>query len=318
MTQELWDVIVVGGGSAGLSAALTLGRARRRVLVADSGAPRNRFAAHTQGLLGQDGVTPSRLLKTGRDEARGYGVELTDATVERVEETDSGLRVVGDDGSDERCRALIVASGMADHLPDIPGLAPRWGRTVLHCPYCHGWEVRDQRLGVLATSPLALHQVQLVRQWSERVTFFAADAGQLEDGIRRRLGARGIRIVDSPLAEVLGEAPGLSGVRTGDGEVVALDALFTGGSSQPHDSFLDAFDLARTDTPVGSFLAVDEMGKTSHDRIWAAGNVADPAANVARAISGGVRAAAAVNMFLVTEDFDLAERAAAVARDGGR
>src|SRR5689334_4196645 len=150
--SEKWDVIVVGGGAAGLSAALTLGRARRRVLVIDAGAPRNRFAAHAHGFLGHDGIDPAELLDRGRDEARAYGATIRLGAVERVEDADHGLAVTLAGGESLSTRALVVASGLTDVLPDIPGLAELWGKGVLHCPYCHGWEVREQRLGVLATS----------------------------------------------------------------------------------------------------------------------------------------------------------------------
>lgn len=303
MSTSEWDVIVVGGSAAGLSAALMLGRARRRVLVIDGGEPRNRFAAHMQGVLGHDGIDPRQLAGRGRAEAARYGVEFLDGLVERVEDHGGGLAVTTLVGQTLWSRALIVATGIDDQLPDIPGLAERWGSSVLHCPYCHGWEVQDRRLGVLGTVPMGLHQAQLVRQWSDQVLFFTAAVGELEPSTEARLRARGIELVDSPVVEVTGDGDCGLGVRTADGAVVAVDALFTAGRPQPRDGFLAGLGLARNETPVGAFLAVDATGRTGHERIWAVGNVADPSQNVPMAISSGATAGAVVNMVLVNEDF---------------
>lgn len=309
-----WDVIVVGGGPAGLSAALMLGRARRRVLVVDSGLPRNRFAAHMHGVLGHEGIDPRELLRTGRGEAAGYGVEFADGIVSRVDEATEGLMVTTTDGASRFTRAVIIASGMTDLLPDIPGLAQRWGTGVLHCPYCHGWEVRDRRLGVLATSPAQLHLVEMLRQWSDRVILFSAALEPLDPAVDRRLRSRGIEIVTAAVVEVLGEPNSVTGVRTGDGAVVAVDAIFAAGTPQPHDDFLAHLGLDRTDNQFGSFLSVDPTGRTSHDRIWAVGNVTNPAANVPLSIGVASFTGAVVNAALTTDEFDTALRAAEARR----
>lgn len=298
------DVIVIGGGAAGLAAALMLGRAQRRVLVVDAGEPRNRFAAHMHGVLGHDGADPAELLRRGRGEVTRYGVEISAGTVQRVEVGERDVTVTLAAGDRLSARALIVATGVSDDLPAVPGLAERWGNSVLHCPYCHGWEVRGRRLGVLTTSPLSLHQAQLVRQWSDDLVVFTAGLGALSSYEADRLRARGVRLVDEPVVEVLGDGDRLTGVRTADGAVTELDAIFTAGTLVPHDDFLAHLGLDRTDTPMGSFLAVDPTGRTSNDRIWAAGNVTNPGANVPVAISAGTMAGAMANMALVTEDFD--------------
>ena len=307
MNASEWDVIVVGGSAAGLSAALMLGRARRRVLVIDGGEPRNRFAAHMQGVLGHDGMDPHLFVARGRAEAARYGVEFLDGLVDRVEEHARGLTVATFAGQVLGCRALIVATGLDDVLPDVPGLAERWGSSVLHCPYCHGWEVQDRRIGVLGTVPMGLHQAQLVRQWSDDVVFFTAALGELDPAMEARLRARGIELIASPVVEVTGDGGCGLEVRTADGANVAVDALFTAGRPRPRDGFLAGLTLDRADTPVGNFLQVDATGRTSHDRVWAVGNVADPGQNVPGAVSSGAMAGAVVNMTLVTEDFDEAE-----------
>lgn len=301
------DVVIIGGGAAGLSAALMLGRAGRDTLVVDAGAPRNRFTTHMHGFLGHDGVDPAELLRRGRREVETYGVHIIDGAVDMVADTPRGLHVSLTNGDHVSTRAIIVATGMTDQLPPIPGLAEQWGSTVLHCPYCHGWEVRGQRLGVLAMAPNGLHQAQVVRQWSDQLTVFTASIGPLADADARRLRSRGIRLVDDPVSEVISDEAGLSGVRTSRGEVISLDAIFTAGAAEPHDGFLAGLELTRSDTPLGSFLAVDEFGTTSHPRIWAVGNVVNPGATVVVAASAGVMAGGMVNMVLVTEDFDAAD-----------
>lgn len=310
MSERSWDVIVAGGGPAGLSSALMLGRSRRRVLVIDAGSPRNRFAAHMHGVLGHEGIPPGELIERGRAEAEGYGVEFADGTIERVERDQDGLRVTAHDGTTWRARALIVATGLSDELPDVPGLAERWGTTVLHCPYCHGWEVRDRRLGVLATSPLGLHQAELVRQWSDHVTVFTAGLGPITAETEQRLRARGIHLEPAPVTGILGEDTAIVAVRLGDGRETPVDAIFTAGAPRPHDAFLSSLGLARQDTPFGSLLAVDAAGKTSDDRIWAIGNVVNPAANVPMSIGAGAFTGGAVNGALVGWDFDAAVQAA--------
>jgi len=299
-------VTIVGGGVAGLSAALMLGRARRRVVVIDSGEPRNRFAAHLHGLLGHDGADPQQLIMEGRAEIARYGVKLRTGRVRQVLQAEDELVVETEAGEWIRSRAVIAATGVRDRLPDIPGLRHRWGRTVLHCPYCHGWEVRGQRLGVLATSPLSLHQAQLVRQWSERVTIFDAGLGVVPADVADRLRSRAIEIIDAPVAGIVGEGDTISGVRTADGMVHPVDAIFTGGVLEPLDGYLAGLDLPRTDGPAGSFLTVDATGRTGHPRIWAVGNLVNPGANLPVAISAGATAGGVINFELVSEEFDRA------------
>ena len=270
-TQE-WDAVVIGGGVAGLSAAQMLGRARRRTLVVDAGQPRNRFAAHMHGVLGHDGVDPQELLARGRSEVRAYGVEIVTGEVTAVEDRGEVLTVRRGDGTIDAARTIVVTSGIRDELPDIPGLAAQWGRGVLHCPYCHGWEVAGRRLGVLATSPASVHQIELVRQWSDAVTAFTALAGELAPEVAERLAARGIRVVEAPVTELIVQADALVGVRTADGAEHDVDALFTASAPRIHDAFLADLALDRTD----GVITVDLRGGTSHPRVFAAGNVVSP------------------------------------------
>lgn len=309
MTQHTWDAIVIGAGAAGLSAAQTLGRSLRKTLVLDAGDPRNRFTAHVHNVLGLDGKTPEELGELGRAEAARYGVEFRSGLVQTVSETPGGLRVTlaGDASEVLDTRTLIVATGVTDVLPEIPGLAKRWGQSVLHCPYCHGWEVQDQRFGVVMTSPMSMHQALLVRQWTDRVVAFTAGAGELGGDALRQLQARGITVVGSPVLAVDGDDTAPLAVHTADGGITEVDVIFTGGVLRPREHAVAHLELARTDTPVGSVIAADAMGATSDPRVWLAGNIANPMATVTVAMAAGSTAGAAVNASLV-----MAETAAAV------
>src|ERR1700730_11279056 len=197
---EWYDVVVVGGGTAGLSGALALARARRSVLVVDDGQPRNAVAAHVHNYLSRDGVTPAELLAIGRAEVTGYGGQIVSSGVVSIERADSEgdrgvFHVALTNGGRVHARRLLVTTGLVDELPDVPGVAERWGRDVLHCPHCHGWEVRDRRIGVLATGPLAPHQAELWRQWSPHVMLLVHDTPAPGAEEAERLAARGITVV---------------------------------------------------------------------------------------------------------------------------
>jgi thioredoxin reductase len=304
MDLNQWVVIIVGAGPAGLSAALMLGRSRRRVLVVDSDNGRNRFSAHMHGVLGHDGTSPAQLRAEGRAEAEAYGVTFRSGSVDAVSRGGDAVRVEIA-GAALATRALIVATGVRDDLPAIPGLAERWGQTVLHCPFCHGWEVRDRRLAVIATSPMSAHQAEMVSGLSERVTFFASGVEVSADS-RARMEALGIRIVDEDVVAIEGSGSEVRGVRVAGDEVIAVDAIFTGGTLVPHDGFLDGLGLARTQSPVGSFLAVDAAGRTSDERIWCAGNVVAPMANVPMSMGAGALTGSAVQGALIGWDTDRA------------
>ncbi|MFE7845358.1 NAD(P)/FAD-dependent oxidoreductase [Microbacterium sp. NPDC057407] len=315
MTDE-WDAVVIGGGAAGLSAAQMLGRSKRRTLVIDAGLPRNRFAARMHGVLGHDGVDPMALLETGRAEARRYGVEFAVGTVAKLSDGGDRMTVTREDGSVDRARAVVIASGIIDHLPDVPGLAGQWGRTVLHCPYCHGWEVAGQRLGVLLMSEASKHQLELVRQLSDDVTAFTASVEPLDDAANSRLAARGVGVVSATVVRVDHRPDGLA-VVTDDGEEHLVDALFAGGSPVLNIELADGLDLARVDGP-GSALAADLRGGTSHRRVFAAGNVIAPFANVPVSMGSGSMAGAGANGMLAAEDFDIAVSAAISASSAER
>jgi thioredoxin reductase len=305
MGESTYDVVVVGGGAAGLSAALVLGRARRRVVVVDAGAPRNAPAAHMQGFLSRDGMSPADLLAAGRAEVSRYGSELVEDQAVAIE---AGFVVRLAGGRVLSARRILIATGVRDELPDIPGVRERWGRDLLHCPYCHGWEVRDQPLGVLGTVPGSVVHALLVRQWSDDVTFFV-HGYELTTTDEEQLNARGVRIIDGEIVRLVVEGDRLTGVELSDGQVIDRTAVFVRPEIVPHADGLLAGLGCEVDRD--GFATVDDTGRTSTSGVWAAGNVADPRAQVITAAGAGSAAAIAINADLVREDVENAtERAA--------
>lgn len=314
MREREWDAVVIGGGAAGLSAAQMLGRARRRTLVIDGGRPRNRFAEHMHGVLGHDGVAPGDLLAVGREELARYDVRVEEGEVAAIRDDGRTLRIQRVDGTLETARAVVIATGIRDELPPLEGMEQLWGRGVLHCPYCHGYEVADARLGVLATSPRSIHQIELVRQWSADLTAFTAAIEPLDDDVRVRLHARGIRIVSTPIVALVAEDGALRAARDAEGIEHDIDAVFVAATPVIDLDFAQPLGLARADQP-GSPVAVDMLGATSHPRVWAAGNVVAPQGNVPVAMATGSTAGAGANAALAAEDAALAVLERARTRD---
>ena len=307
MTDRLadsYDVVVVGGGAGGLSGALMLGRSRRSVVVIDAGAPRNAPATGVHGLLGHEGIAPGELLTRGRAEVRAYGGHIVTGEAGTVTADGDGFEVTLTDGRTVRARRLLVATGLADELPDVPGVRERWGRDVLHCPYCHGWEVRDQAVGVLGTSPRAVHQVLLFRQLSDDVTLFTHTMPALPAEEAGQLAALGVRVVDGAVESLVVTGDRLTGVRLADGTVVPREALVVGPRMVARAPFLAALGLRPVEHPMGFGAAIpaDATGRTEVPGVWVAGNVTDLAAQVGAAAAAGAAAAVQINADLVAED----------------
>ena len=301
-----YDVVVVGGGAAGLNGALVLARSRRTVLVIDAAEPRNAPAAGVHGFLTRDGTPPEHLLALGRAEVQGYGGQVRHGRVRTVTRDADGFRVTVDDQDQPamRGRRLLVTTGLVDELPDVAGLRERWGRDVLHCPYCHGWEVRDEAVGVLASGPLAVHQALLFRQLTPDVVLFTHTAPPLTDEQAEQLAAREVRIVAGRVVAVEVADDHLAGVRLDDGTVIARQALVVAPRMVARSAALASLGLQPTEHPlgVGAFIASDPSGLTVVPGVWVAGNVRSLQATVIGAAAEGAMAAAAINADLVAED----------------
>ncbi len=317
---ESYDVVVVGGGPAGLAGALMLGRSRRSVLVIDDGHPRNAPAAGVHGYLGREGIAPAELLAIGHDEVRHYGVETLSARVESARAAGDGFVVELADARTVRARRLLVTTGLTDQLPELPGMAERWGRDVLHCPYCHGWEVRDRAIVVLGLVAMSAHQAQLFRQLSDRVTYLVHDAPVPDAEQRQRLDVRGITVVDGRAAglEVIDDA--LVGLRLTTGELIGCDAVVIGARVKANSAVLSSLGVGTEAHPsgMGEFVPADETGRTSVPGVYVAGNVTTINGQVSTSASAGAWAGAMINMNLIEGEIETAlesESAAASASE---
>ncbi len=298
-----YDVVVIGGGAAGLSAALVLARARRSVVVVDAGAPRNAPAPQMHGFLSRDGLPPQELLTIGRREVRSYAGAIIDSTVASAARRARSTFEVGlADGTVLTARRVLVATGLRDVLPDIPGVRERWGRDLLHCPYCHGYEVRDKPLGVLGGTDEAVMHALLIRQWSADVVFFA-HTGTLTSVQREQLAARGIGIVDGTVTRLLVESDRLVAVELDDGQLIPRAAVFVRPTFTPNTDLLVSLGCDLDDL---GWVVADGTGRTSVPGVWVAGNAANARAQVITAAGEGSSAAIAINADLLGEDLQRA------------
>ncbi|MGE2722657.1 NAD(P)/FAD-dependent oxidoreductase [Mycolicibacterium celeriflavum] len=300
------DCVVVGGGAAGLSAALVLGRARRRTLLVDAGAQSNLAAHGIGGLLGHDGRPPGELYALGREELSAYpSVEVLTGEVVSGERTDGGFVLQLGDGRIERARRVLLATGMEYRPPSLPGLAELWGRSAFHCPFCHGWEVRDQPLAVLARGERAVHSSLLLRLWSDDVILLTDGPADLDDAQRRRLRAAGVAIDERPVAELIGAAGYLEAVVFADGDRLPRTGVLVATTLHQRSSLAEQLGAASGEpTPPAQYpVHVDALYRTSAQGVYAAGDVVAQMPQVATAVAAGSAAAAAVVQSLVEEDF---------------
>ena len=304
--NDSYDVVVVGGGAAGLSGAVALARSRRSVLVIDAGDPRNAPASHVHNFLTRDGAPPAEIYAAGRGEVARYGGRVETGRVTALGQdgewfrVETGRRPVA-------ARRLLVATGVRDELPDVPGLAARWGIDVLHCPYCHGWEVAGQRVGVLATGPMAVHQALLFRQLSPHVTLLQHTGPAPVGEQREQLDARGIAVTEGKVEQVEADARGLTGVQLSGGRRVALDAVIVAPRMTARAELLAPLGLKPAEVRlgehvVGTRIEADHTGATAVPGVWVAGNISDIQAQVITSAAAGLTAGAAINFDLVLEE----------------
>lgn len=314
----MYDVVIVGGGAAGLNAAQMLGRARRSVMVIDGGEPRNAPAEAVHGFLSRDGISPAALLKAGRAEVESYGGQVLDGQVTAVERTDrdsaesGAFKVRLQDGTGQEStvhgRRLLITTGLVDGLPDIPGIADLWGKDVLHCPYCHGWEVRDREIGILGTGPMAVFQALLFRQWSSNITLFLNGSIEPDEAELEQLAAQNITVVHGAVERLQLEQGRLSGLQLATGGVVSIDALAVAPVFTARTQYFSGLGLRIQQHPsgMGEYVETDADGATGVPGVWAAGNVADLRAQVLSSAAAGAAAAVAINSDLMAEELQAA------------
>ncbi|XAZ20715.1 NAD(P)/FAD-dependent oxidoreductase (plasmid) [Sinorhizobium sp. B11] len=285
-----FEAIVVGGNFAGLSAAMQLARALRRVLLVDAGAPRNRFSPASHGFLGQDGQTPAAIMREGKRQLALYPtVTIRDGEVVQAR-ADGDEFVIGiRGGGEERAARIVLATGIRDTLPQIAGLPDRWGHSVLHCPYCHGYEASSSRLGVLANHPLSAHSAMLIPDWGE-TTYFTQALFEPDEEQLVRLTARGVRIERSPVVELLGDSPRLEAVRLTDGRIVPLDAVFVAPKTAMASPVAEQLGCVFDDGPFGPVIRTGDNKETTVKGVFAAGDAASAMHNATLASASGVLA----------------------------
>jgi thioredoxin reductase len=293
--DPLFDAIVIGGSYAGLSAALQLARARRRLLVVDAGVRRNRFAKAAHGLLGHDGRAPEAIAADGRTQLLAYpSVRWSAGTAVQAAPAEGGFMVTSDTGAVFRGRRLVLATGVVDEMPELEGFAQRWGRSVFHCPYCHGYELQGGRIGVLATSPLSWHQAMMLPDWG-RVTFFTHGVFEPDESQAGQLQARGVALEPTRVARIVDTAT----IELVDGRQLVFDGLFAGCRTRMGSPIAAQLGCAFDDGPFGPVIRTDAMKKTTVPGVLACGDAARAAGNVALAVGDGVIAGAATHQSLV-------------------
>jgi thioredoxin reductase len=294
-----YDVIVVGGSFAGQAAAIQLARARRRVLIIDAAAPRNRYAKAAHGLVGHDGKPPRAIVQEATRQLLAYPTAgVLDGEAVQAERIDDTFQVTLADGRRETAHRLVLATGVKDHLPDIEGLWDRWGSTVIHCPYCHGYEVRDRPLGSLASSPHSWHQARMLPDWGP-TTFFTQGEYEPDPEQLAALERRGVRIERTPIVAVRGDAPGLNAVELADGRVVELGALFVAPRTTIASPLAVQLGCAVVDGPMGPYIQVDDWKATSVPGVYAAGDAAQAMQNASLAMASGTLAGVGAHQSLM-------------------
>jgi len=307
--SDSYDVLVIGGGAAGLSATLLLARARRRVLLVDAGQQRNLPAAGVHGFVGNEGTSPADLMSRGRDEVRGFGAELIAGHVESLARDGEvfGARLA--DGTEVTARRVLITTGLVDELPDhIAGVTERWGRDVLHCPFCHGWEVRDQPIGIIATGATALHQATLFTMWTDDIILFTNDALVPDESARELLAARGVVIVDGPVESLVIDDDRLTGIRLTGGDIVPRAVVVVGPRFHARSELLQSLGAQTAELPMGlgKHVVAEADGRTSVPGVWAAGNVAAPMGQVINAAAQGQAAGLSIVADILDEENRLA------------
>ncbi len=293
-----YEAIVIGGSFAGLSAAMQLTRARRNVLLIDAGRPRNRFAEASHGFLGQDGVAPAEIRRRSLEQLARYpNFTLLEGEAVSAERCLGGFRLTMGNGKVLEGQVLVLALGVTDTLPAIPGLAERWGRTVLHCPYCHGYEIGGGPIGILASSPLAAHQGGILPDWG-KTTMFVEPGVIFDEEQHAMLRARGVTIETERVVELIGEGQGLEAVRLADGRVVEVHALFAQSKVAIASPLAAALGLRLEEGPQGFHIAV-EMGCTSEAGVFAGGDATSAMHNATLASASGVMAGVAAHRALI-------------------
>lgn len=300
--MKIYDAIIIGGSFAGLSAAMQLARARRPILIIDGGQPRNRFAAHSHGVFTHDGAPGSELLQQARAQLAQYPtVSFVSDYAVQAKEADDGFTIRTEAGNNYAGRRLLLATGLSDRLPELAGLKERWGKTVLHCPYCHGYEINQGKIGVLASVPMSVHQASIVADWGD-VTLFTNGKVELDAEAMTLLQKRKVKIETTPVISIEGSSPALDGLRLADGRSIPLDALFVAVQAEQSSPLAAQLGCAFDETPMGFIVRTNNVKLTTVTGVYAAGDAARVPHNITLAMADGVMAAMGVHQSLIAAE----------------
>ena len=294
-----YDVIIIGGSFAGLSAAMQLVRAQRKVLLIDGNSPRNRFAKASHGVFGLDGKSPAEIREIGLSQLRAYpAFELWEDLVEGLEQCAEGFSVITKTDQQAKGLRVILASGIRDRLPEIDGIAECWGESVVHCPYCHGYELRNQNLGVLATTEMSLHQAAMIPDWGA-TTLFTQNQFEPEGDMAALLERRGVVIERTPVVRVIHEGKQVQAVVLDDRREVPLGGLYVGPQIEMNTPLIERLGLAMQETPMGNVVKVDEMKESSIKGLFVAGDLSNPMQSGTLAVASGMFAGICAHRSLI-------------------
>ncbi|WP_445364531.1 NAD(P)/FAD-dependent oxidoreductase [Microbulbifer sp. ANSA003] len=293
------DVLIIGGSFAGLSAAMQLVRGRRKVVVLDAKRPRNRFAKASHGVFCLDGKTPEEIRSTALSQLQAYSsFQVVEGTADTVDVHEEGFVVAALGDATFKAKRLILATGITDQLPDIPGVKERWGRSVIHCPYCHGYELSDRPLGVLATSELSFHQAAMIPDWGA-TTLFTQGQFNPQGEVLDHLLARGVMLEEAPITQLEGEGDSLREVVLADGRKLPLEGLYVSPKAELTSPFIDQLGLELEESFTGQIVKVDGFKETSVKGVFAAGDLSNPMQSGTFAIASGTMAGVGAHRSLI-------------------
>jgi thioredoxin reductase len=299
----MYDAVIIGGGAAGLTAALYLGRFRRNVIVFDTARQANRVSHAAHGFFTRDGASPSELISIGQEQLRQYQtVQIQNYEVTAITPIESAFSVTLSDNSSVMARKVILATGLKDHLPAIQGIEAYWGKSVFHCPYCDGWEARDKPVAIINDGGAALHVAKLLRVLTEDLVLCTNGNSSLTEQERAALNGIGVQIIETPIARIEGHDGHVECIVLEDGQTLACDRIFIRTNPVQHAPFVADLGCEMLES---GFVKVDEFGRTSVPGVYAAGDLASRFRQVVMAASQGATAGVGVNMDLISEDFPL-------------
>lgn len=295
----MWDAIVIGGSFAGLSAAMQLARGQRKVLLIDAGEPRNRFATASHGFFAADGMAPAELQGRAWQQLLAYpSVTFRQSRVQSAQQQANGFSVTDEVGQQYQAKVLILATGLVDTLPDIDGLKPRWGKSVIHCPYCHGYEYRQQPIAVIANGAASVHQASILPDWGP-VTYFSQNRFLPDQEQQAVLQKRGVKVEHTPVVAILGEADDVSAVKLADGREIVTGVVYVASETSFGHSLVQQLGCELEQGPTGAYVKTDAMQQSSVSGVFVAGDMAAPMHNAMLAAAAGVKAGAAAHRFLM-------------------